>query len=403
MLTIDGRSILNIRDFLDHFSIQDALAQHREFAAFAVRTLGSLNDLSRAMGMLFALCSMRLDGRLDQLSYATLPHLRVAEGEIRTLLESPLPAPDQAHAHMCALARCFAQEAQTALLIPARTSRAAAAFAASCDLSPARRKTLFVMLVSACRLGGVSWDRISLTAQQACDAVLGRSGHADDIWATLPPSGDLLLPEREKPWRLLVHPAWLAEPACRTLPEGCRLDVLRIRAVPHAHGSRQFAAAVQFFADASAPEPIAEAVLRSGGYVTVTAVCDASGVRMPLPPRADRYEAGRDVLIRSDRNSDALEMNGKPVQGLQAGSLTGFAPDGSGGFIVLRDGLVDASAFTRRAFLQDLLLDVSGERFIDVAVRGTELTLLCPDGHVISSYDHLRTPRALLTLDDYFA
>ena len=397
MLTMDGRTILNIRDFYDHFSLTDALRQHRDFAAFAVRSLSRMDDISRAMGMLFALCSMRLDGRMDALQFSTLPHLKVTENELRTLLDEPLPAPEKAAQHVCDLVRCFAQEEQTMMLVPQRSSRLAAAFAASCDLSPAHKKALFVMILAACRLANFSWDRAALTPQQACDALLGRCHYADDAWIRMPPSGDLLLPEREEPW-----PAWLAEPAKRTLPDGTRLGALRIQAKAHEYGSHGYAAVVQFFAAADTPAPLTEIFLHDGEYVTVTTVTDSSGSRMPLPPRSDTITVNSDTLDRPSRKSDALTLNRKPVTLSASSRLTGFSPDGSGGLIVLADGIVDASAFTRKAFLLDFLLDVHGERFIDVAIRDSELALLCPDGHVLSSFDHLRTTRAVLTLDDYF-
>ena len=375
---------------------------HRDFAAFAVRSLSRTDDISRAAGMLFALCSMRMDGRIDALDFSTLPHLKGSEAQLRALLDEPLPVPEKAHQHMCDLIRCFAQEEQTIMLVPQRSSRLAAAFAASCDLSPAHCKSLFVMILAACRLANVTWDRAALTPHQACDALLGRSHQADNAWTDLPPSGDLLLPEREEPWRILLHPAWLAEPEKRTLPDGARLGVMHIRAKAHERGGHGYTAVVQFYAGMDAPAPLTEIILRDGEYVTVTTVTDASGRRMPLPPRPDQLTVNNDTLARPGRKSDALTLNRKPVSLGATGRLTGFSPDGSGGLIVLLDGIVDASFFTRKAFLLDFLLDVHGEQFIDVAIRDSELALLCPDGHVLSSYDHLRTSRAVLTLDDYF-
>ena len=111
---------------------------------------------------------------------------------------------------------------------------------------------------------------------------------------------------------------------------------------------------------------------------------------------------GRNMLSRPAKASDTLVLNGKPVPA-PAGRLTGFAPDDGGGYVLLSDGLLEDAAFTRKAFLHDFLLDLQGERFVDVAAHGSELTLLCQDGRVLSSYDYLRTKRPVLTLDDYFA
>ena len=139
MLTMGGRTILNIRDFRRYFSPADALRQHRAFAAFAVRTLSRTDDCSRVMSMLFALASMQMDGRIDRLNPGMLPHLRVPYQTMRALLDAPVPTPDKACEHMRKLVSCFAQEEQTALLVPMRTSRAAAELAAQCGLTEARK------------------------------------------------------------------------------------------------------------------------------------------------------------------------------------------------------------------------------------------------------------------------
>ena len=99
MLTMGGRTILNIRDFREHFSPADALRQHRAFAAFAMRTLSRTDDCSRAMSMLFALASMQMDGRIDRLNPAMLPHLRVPYQAMRALLDAPVPKPDRVTAY----------------------------------------------------------------------------------------------------------------------------------------------------------------------------------------------------------------------------------------------------------------------------------------------------------------
>ena len=400
MLTMGGRTMLNIRDFRRYFSPADALRQHRAFAAFAVRTLSRTDDCSRVMSMLFALASMQMDGRIDRWNPGMLPHLRVPYQTMRALLDAPVPTPDKACEHMRKLVSCFAQEEQTALLVPMRTSRAAAELAAQCGLMEARKKILFLMVVSACRLADAMWSRVAITPQ-AAEAALTDCTEEEQEWVKMPCTGDLLLEERGEPWRVLVHPAWCCEPAARTLPEGTRLGTARICALAHAHGSKMHQAVVQFFRDKKDEEPCAEVVLRAGEYVTVTVLRDADGC-MPLPPRPDMVENGRHVLNRPGKASDTLHLNGKPVPA-PSGRLTGFAPDDGGGYVLLVDGLLEDSAFTRRAFLHDFLLDVQGERFVDVAMRGSELALLCHDGHVLSSYDYLHTERPVMTLDDYFA
>ena len=400
MLTMGGRTILNIRDFREHFSPADALRQHRAFAAFAMRTLSRTDDCSRAMSMLFALASMQLDGRIDRLNPAMLPHLRVPYQAMRALLDAPVPAPGMACAHMRELVSCFAQEEQTVLRVPMRTSRAAAELAEQSGLTDARKKILFLMIVTACRLADATWSRVAITPEAAAAALTGCAEETED-WVRMPAAGDLLLEERGEPWRLLVHPAWCCEPAERTLPEGARLGTARICASAHAHGSTMHRAVVRFYADRKDETPLTEVALRAGEYVTVTVLRDEDGC-MPLPPRPDEVLNGRNMLSRPAKASDTLVLNGKPVPA-PAGRLTGFAPDDGGGYVLLSDGLLEDAAFTRKAFLHDFLLDLQGERFVDVAAHGSELTLLCQDGRVLSSYDYLRTKRPVLTLDDYFA
>lgn len=194
----------------------------------------------------------------------------------------------------------------------------------------------------------------------------------------------------EKPYRIDLHPALKGQTGLRLLPEGSVIQTHFIKALPDPLGLGNLPLVLHFYLGNVRQR---ECKLKVGEYLCLNAV-HHNGNSWALLPQPIRVNNGEGVFIERDTLSPGvLHWKGETLSRLSDGkSIGSIAPLSNGrGILFISDGRFfcrdwDTNALGSLRGLVNELMGIDDERFVELALKGTELYVLTETGRVIKSH-----------------
>lgn len=234
---------------------------------------------------------------------------------------------------------------------------------------------LFCLLAAGYGLAGKDLKACPLTPEEAKRAYLRQDAPtaAGEGWLVLDGGGDIVLPARQQPYRILMN-----QGAAQLLEAGAVITPRRILAAPHRQGSRNVPVTLLLY---DGPQDAAprEARIAPGDYRYLNFV---GGVPVWLHPVAAQTPA-----CRMERTGGCLVVSGRDgarafdCSGLK---IIGFAPEYEDeGWILLSEYGLDCAAYSHRLTYGASLPE---EPIVQVEFRQAECLLLDQRGYVHSNF-----------------
>lgn len=245
------------------------------------------------------------------------------------------------------------------------------------ELPDTEKLQLFYLLGAGYLLAGKTLEEAPLTSREAQNAFQRiKTEETAEEMVSFAGEGDIVLPAREEPYRILLAP----EAAARLLESGeKRIAPRKLRAAAHKQGGTALPVKLELCRSPDDPEPEREEFF-PGEYRYLNCVGEIPVYLHPVRVCNGDWQ----MVRRGDRL--LLTQNGQERTSWSGADIVSFAPEPWGdGCIFVQADQLNSDHFTFYNMLAGILHRPG--RVVEVEMRNTELLLLFDNGRVLTNSD----------------